>query len=847
MPTYRYQPGDRPLDGFTLRAPAGRGGFGEVYFAESDAGREVALKALFVTQGYDEIELRGIRHCMNLKSPHLVSIFDVKTGSDGTPFVVMEYVAGPSLRDLLNDSPQGLGPDKAAFFLREVAKGLSHLHGYGVVHRDLKPANIFYEDGYVKIGDYGLSKLMSADPVASQTVSVGTVHYMAPEIGAGRYDKSIDLYALGCLLYEMLTGKVPYRGASPSEVLMKHLQAEPELDDVPAPFARVIRKALQKNPDDRYATAAEMVEDLFGAEHVRDSVSQLNANELSSIAQRVGRKVASHDRLDPSPPQTGHAAPAAAPRHSVPPEPAAAASPPRSTLSRWPDTPGKWTALLGVAVAGLVAFMTLGASNGQAILPFTYVLAVGLAGAATLSKVRFHPTAEPTLKARLIQKMLPAAAAGGAAAGIASIYNTRGTPDAFTNECVVGGIVWAVLMLFVEWQAFTRADRERPFSLALWLVLPVLAAFAGVWIAPEMSLYLAGIALITAVGAQIMSPPAKTAPRSEAPAAPRPTAALTPGPNATPRPAALHAPLPAHHHAAADADTNADSVDGPDDDTSRHSRLAALLLCASYCILPLGGLHRFYAGRWLTGILWLCTFGFIGIGQLIDGILIAAGAFTDARGKPVLRWTLAPAPNRHASGVGRTWTPRIAGQISPLNMLLHLAGVLLMLVSLALILPTYLSLFQAVNTLPLFDSFREAVAKDVGYTEWPLLASRVTVLLGLAGVTGATLLVAAARRGSVAHCLRGVAAGLLCALLGLMAAIDQGTTVVREASLTVMRIDLLETTAPHSAGATLDLYLQRATPGLIMGLTVLGLATVLLLIPAKAPPHALATAPETHP
>jgi len=302
VPTYRYQPGDRPLEGFTVRAPAGRGGFGEVYFAESDAGREVALKALFVQQGHDEIELRGIRHCMNLKSPHLVSIFDVKNGHDDTPFVVMEYVAGPSLRDLLNDAPAGLGPDKAAFFLREVAKGLSHLHGYGVVHRDLKPANIFYEDGYVKIGDYGLSKLMSADAQASQTITVGTVHYMAPEIGAGKYDKSIDLYALGCLLYEMLTGKVPYAGASPSEVLMKHLQAEPDLRDVPEHFARVIKKALQKDPDQRYATAAEMVEDLFGEDHVRNSVSQLNAAELSTYAARAGRKVAEASPEPPTPP-----------------------------------------------------------------------------------------------------------------------------------------------------------------------------------------------------------------------------------------------------------------------------------------------------------------------------------------------------------------------------------------------------------------------------------------------------------------------------------------------------------------------------------------------------------------
>src|SRR5690606_15628335 len=100
----------------------GRGGFGEVYFALSDSGREVALKAI---QGYEQIELRGVSQCMNLKSPHLVTIFDVRHNEEGKPFVIMEYVAGPSLKDLLEESPSGLGTQKTAFFLREMAKGLT--------------------------------------------------------------------------------------------------------------------------------------------------------------------------------------------------------------------------------------------------------------------------------------------------------------------------------------------------------------------------------------------------------------------------------------------------------------------------------------------------------------------------------------------------------------------------------------------------------------------------------------------------------------------------------------------------------------------------------------------------
>jgi TM2 domain-containing membrane protein YozV len=288
MDTYQYKYGDRPLEGYTVQRAAGRGGFGEVYYAVSDSGRQVALKAV---QNYEQIELRGISQCMNLKSPHLVTIFDVKYNDKGKPFVIMEYVSGPSLADLLKESPGGLGTQKAAFFLREIGKGLAFLHECGIVHRDLKPGNIFYENGYVKIGDYGLTKAISTSHHASHTITVGTVHYMAPEIGAGRYDRSIDIYALGVLLYEMLTGQVPFLGSSPAEILMKHMTAAPDLTNVEEPFARVIRRALAKDPAERYQSVQAMVEDVFGAETVRNSVSQFAPEELSVVAEHIARKM----------------------------------------------------------------------------------------------------------------------------------------------------------------------------------------------------------------------------------------------------------------------------------------------------------------------------------------------------------------------------------------------------------------------------------------------------------------------------------------------------------------------------------------------------------------------------
>ncbi len=295
MEAYQYKYGDRPLEGYTIQRAAGRGGFGEVYYAISDSGRQVALK---VVQSHEQIELRGISQCMNLKSPHLVTVFDVKHNDQGRPFVIMEYVSGPSLSDLLKETPGGLGTQKAAFFLREIAKGLSYLHECGIVHRDLKPSNIFYENGYVKIGDYGLTKAISASRHVSHTITVGTVHYMAPEIGAGRYDRSVDIYALGVLFYEMLTGQVPFLGASPAEILMKHMSATADLSHIEEPFARVIRRALAKDPAERYQTVQEMVEDIFGTEHVRNSVSQFSPEELSVVAQHVAQKIG---RAQPKP------------------------------------------------------------------------------------------------------------------------------------------------------------------------------------------------------------------------------------------------------------------------------------------------------------------------------------------------------------------------------------------------------------------------------------------------------------------------------------------------------------------------------------------------------------------
>ncbi|MCH7705231.1 MAG: serine/threonine protein kinase, partial [Planctomycetes bacterium] len=299
---YRFKHGDRPLEDYTIQRAVGAGGFGEVYYAISDGGREVALKYL---KENPEIELRGVGHTINLKSPHLVTIFDVKKSVDGDYFIIMEYCSGPSLRDLLIAESNGFKPEKAAFFVREIAKGLSHLHDRGIVHRDLKPGNIFYDDGYVKIGDYGLSKFISVSRHSAQTASIGTVHYMAPEIGSGNYSHSVDIYALGVMLYEMLLGRVPFEGASMGEVLMKHLTSQPEVDNLPQPFAAVIRKALIKDPKDRYQSVDEMVSDMLAGEELQNSVAGFRPASLT-VAVNHGGPAIGHSPMPSPNPIPGH-------------------------------------------------------------------------------------------------------------------------------------------------------------------------------------------------------------------------------------------------------------------------------------------------------------------------------------------------------------------------------------------------------------------------------------------------------------------------------------------------------------------------------------------------------------
>lgn len=278
---FTFAPESKPLAGFTIKRAIDRGGFGEVYYALSDSGKEVALKLL---QQNMEIELRGVTQCLNLKHPNLVTIFDVKTDRDGDHWVVMEYVSGQGLDKALHQYPQGMPMEQVRYWLSGISEGLSYLHSRGLVHRDLKPSNVFRDGETIKIGDVGLSKFITHSRRSANTQSVGTVYYMAPEVARGRYGKEVDVYAVGVMVYEMITGVVPFDGESTAEILMKHLSEQPDLNRLPVHLRAVMGRALEKDPQKRIADIKVFKQEFERAIFQRETVTEIPENAFETFA-----------------------------------------------------------------------------------------------------------------------------------------------------------------------------------------------------------------------------------------------------------------------------------------------------------------------------------------------------------------------------------------------------------------------------------------------------------------------------------------------------------------------------------------------------------------------------------
>lgn len=279
---FTFAPETTPLAGYTIKRAIDRGGFGEVYYALSDSGKEVALKLL---QRNQQVELRGVSQCLNLKHPNLVTIFDIRTDADDDHWVVMEYVSGKSLEVVLAENPTGLPLGEVEDWLAGIAAGTAFLHDRGIVHRDLKPANVFRENGVVKIGDVGLSKFITPSRRSAQTDSVGTVYYMAPEVARGKYGSELDVYSLGVILYEMLTGHVPFSGESTGEILMKHLTEPPDLSKIPAQFRGVVGRALEKDPQRRTPGAARLLDEFRRARQGKAPAEEIPASHFVDVPQ----------------------------------------------------------------------------------------------------------------------------------------------------------------------------------------------------------------------------------------------------------------------------------------------------------------------------------------------------------------------------------------------------------------------------------------------------------------------------------------------------------------------------------------------------------------------------------
>jgi eukaryotic-like serine/threonine-protein kinase len=253
----------------------GTGGMAEVYRARDDLlGREVAIKVLHDRYSRDRAFVERFRReaqsAANLNHPNIVALYDY--GADGdTYFIVMEFIEGRSLSDIIaGEGP--LLPERAADIASDVARALDKAHSNGLVHRDVKPGNIMITDtGQTKVTDFGIARALSGDGDQTMTQTgmvIGTAAYLSPEQAQGNtIDARSDVYSLGIVLFEMLTGQPPFTGETPLAIAYKHVRENPEPpsrvnSDVPAGLDAITMKALAKNPDNRYSSATEMQEDL---------------------------------------------------------------------------------------------------------------------------------------------------------------------------------------------------------------------------------------------------------------------------------------------------------------------------------------------------------------------------------------------------------------------------------------------------------------------------------------------------------------------------------------------------------------------------------------------------------
>lgn len=264
---------------YEIIKPIGSGGMAEVYLAKDILlDREVAIKMLRTQFANDKQLLEQFRReaksAARLIHPYIINIYDV-VDSGEEQYIVMEYVAGTTLRKYME--AHRLSLNNVLDIVIKVAEGLQHAHNRNVVHCDIKPLNILIDDELCpKIADFGIAKMISSQTMVYTNAIMGSVHYISPEqAGGGKVTNLSDIYSLGVVMFEMLTGHVPFNGATALSVAMMHTEKPvPRLseymDNVPEGLQAILDKALAKNPKDRYQAASELRQDLINLKYSLD-------------------------------------------------------------------------------------------------------------------------------------------------------------------------------------------------------------------------------------------------------------------------------------------------------------------------------------------------------------------------------------------------------------------------------------------------------------------------------------------------------------------------------------------------------------------------------------------------
>ena len=265
-------PGDDFAGRYRLLRKLGSGGMADVWLAEDrELGRRVAIKILHERYADDEQFVERFRreatHAAGLSHQNIVSIYD-RGSVNGSYFIVMEYVEGRTLKELL--VTRGPCPVPVAIsYARQILAALRFAHRNGIIHRDVKPHNVIVDhEGRVKVADFGIARAGTTAQMTEAGSIIGTAQYLSPEQARGApVDESSDLYSTGVVLFELVTGQVPFTGETAVEIAMKHLSHVPEppssiRHEIPHDLDLVVLRALAKDPADRYRSAAEMDRDL---------------------------------------------------------------------------------------------------------------------------------------------------------------------------------------------------------------------------------------------------------------------------------------------------------------------------------------------------------------------------------------------------------------------------------------------------------------------------------------------------------------------------------------------------------------------------------------------------------